>query len=305
MITTVTDKISLRKIRYDVISHLEMLDFINKIGDFLDNREDYRKNTDYYVDLLRSANLDVSETDYDKICEMLQKYVDEHNDIDNIEHLPMLDYAKEYTDVLSDDLSTDEDIAKAENRLNSFLLQMSEITMLQNKMIDSAIETMNIDEEGNLVDDYTGHIIVSVYTINKDPELAKIENVEKKTTMYIARTIVKKQREFANSLDFDDDGYYVAPDGTELFDEEDKIALEDEVWQWKGNILGITKDEIAENLDNQSNEADSNIEDIDIDNVDIDDDVSLAKTEINEASKERVERLQNSLKASANKIRKY
>ena len=87
MITTVTDKISLRKIRYDVISHLEMLDFINKIGDFLDNREDYRKNTDYYVDLLRSANLDVSETDYDKICEMLQKYVDEHNDIDNIEHL--------------------------------------------------------------------------------------------------------------------------------------------------------------------------------------------------------------------------
>ena len=177
--------------------------------------------------------------------------------------------------------------------------------MLQNKMIDSAIETMNIDEEGNLVDDYTGHIIVSVYTINKDPELAKIENVEKKTTMYIARTIVKKQREFANSLDFDDDGYYVAPDGTELFDEEDKIALEDEVWQWKGNILGITKDEIAENLDNQSNEADSNIEDIDIDNVDIDDDVSLAKTEINEASKERVERLQNSLKASANKIRKY
>lgn len=305
MITTVTDKISLRKIRYDVISHLEMLDFINKIGDFLDNREDYRKNTDYYVDLLRSANLDVSETDYDKICEMLQKYVDEHNNIDNIEHLPMLDYAKEYTDVLSDDLSTDEDIAKAENRLNSFLLQMSEITMLQNKMIDSAIETMNIDEEGNLVDDYTGHIIVSVYTINKDPELAKIENVEKKTTMYIARTIVKKQREFANSLDFDDDGYYVAPDGTELFDEEDKIALEDEVWQWKGNILGITKDEIAENLDNQSNEADSNIEDIDIDNVDIDDDVSLAKTEINEASKERVERLQNSLKASANKIRKY
>lgn len=305
MITTVTDKISLRKIRYDVISHLEMLDFINKIGDFLDNREDYRKNADYYVDLLRSANLDVSETDYDKICEMLQKYVDEHNDIDNIEHLPMLDYAKEYTDVLSDDLSTDEDIAKAENRLNSFLLQMSEITMLQNKMIDSAIETMNIDEEGNLVDDYTGHIIVSVYTINKDPELAKIENVEKKTTMYIARTIVKKQREFANSLDFDDDGYYVAPDGTELFDEEDKIALEDEVWQWKGNILGITKDEIAENLDNQSNEADSNIEDIDIDNVDIDDDVSLAKTEINEASKERVERLQNSLKASANKIRKY
>ena len=305
MITTVTDKISLRKIRYDVISHLEMLDFINKIGDFLDNREDYRKNTDYYVDLLRSANLDVSETDYDKICEMLQKYVDEHNDIDNIEHLPILDYAKEYTDVLSDDLSTDEDIAKAENRLNSFLLQMSEITMLQNKMIDSAIETMNIDEEGNLVDDYTGHIIVSVYTINKDPELAKIENVEKKTTMYIARTIVKKQREFANSLDFDDDGYYVAPDGTELFDEEDKIALEDEVWQWKGNILGITKDEIAENLNNQSNEADSNIEDIDIDNVDIDDDVSLAKTEINEASKERVERLQNSLKASANKIRKY
>lgn len=305
MITTVTDKISLRKIRYDVISHLEMLDFINKIGDFLDNREDYRKNTDYYVDLLRSANLDVSETDYDKICEMLQKYVEEHNDIDNIEHLPILDYANEYTDALSDDLSTDEDIAKAENRLNSFLLQMSEITMLQNKMIDSAIETMNIDEEGNLVDDYTGHIIVSVYTINKDPELAKIENVEKKTTMYIARTIVKKQREFANSLDFDDDGYYVAPDGTELFDEEDKIALEDEVWQWKGNILGITKDEIAENLDNQSNEADSNIEDIDIDNVDIDDDVSLAKTEINEASKERVERLQNSLKASANKIKKY
>lgn len=305
MITTVTDKISLRKIRYDVISHLEMLDFINKIGDFLDNREDYRKNTDYYVDLLRTANLDVSETDYDKICEMLQKYVEEHNDIDNIEHLPMLDYANEYTDALSDDLSTDEDIAKAENRLNSFLLQMSEITMLQNKMIDSAIETMNIDEEGNLVDDYTGHIIVSVYTINKDPELAKIENVEKKTTMYIARTIVKKQREFANSLDFDDDGYYVAPDGTELFDQEDKIALEDEVWQWKGNILGITKDEIAENLDNQSNEADSNIEDIDIDNVDIDDDVSLAKTEINEASKERVERLQNSLKASANKIRKY
>ena len=305
MITTVTDKISLRKIRYDVISHLEMLDFINKIGDFLDNREDYRKNTDYYVDLLRSANLDVSETDFDKICEMLQKYVEEHNDIDNIEHLPILDYANEYTDALSDDLSTDEDIAKAENRLNSFLLQMSEITMLQNKMIDSAIETMNIDEEGILVDDYTGHIIVSVYTINKDPELAKIENVEKKTTMYIARTIVKKQREFANSLDFDDDGYYVAPDGTELFDQEDKIALEDEVWQWKGNILGITKDEIAENLDNQSNEADSNIEDTDINNVDIDDDVSLAKTEINEASKERVERLQNSLKASANKIRKY
>ena len=305
MITTVTDKISLRKIRYDVISHLEMLDFINKIGDFLDNREDYQKDTDYYVDLLRNANLDVSETDYDKICLMLQAYIDEHNNIDSIEHLPLLDYEQEYLDALTDDETDNDNVSVAESRLNSFLLQMSEITMLQNKMINSAIETMNIDEEGNLVDDFTGHIIVSVYTINKDPELAKIESVEKKTTMYIARTIVKKQREFANSLDFDDDGSYVAPDGTELFNEDDKIALDDEVWQWKGNILGITKDDMAQNLDKQSSETDSKTEDIGIDNVDIDDDVSLAKTEINEASKERVERLQNSLKASANKIKKY
>lgn len=310
MITTVTDKISLRKIRYDVISHLEMLDFLTKINDFLDNKDKLKDNQGYWVELLRNASLDVSEKDFDKVCEMLKNYVEEHNDIDNIEHLPMLDYANEYIDVLSDDLSTDEDIAKAENRLNSFLLQMSEITMLQNKMIDSAIETMNIDEEGNLVDDYTGHIIVSVYTINKDPELAKIESVEKKTTMYIARTIVKKQREFANSLDFDDDGYYVAPDGTELFNEEDKEALEQEVMEWKVRLLNISDNDIKEYYGEDSGEESISksdvVEDDEIAELNsIDDDVSLAKTEINEASKERVERLQNSLKASANKIKKY
>ena len=306
MLKTLTDKIKLRKIRYDVIEHLEMLDFLTKINDFLDNKEKYKDNIEYIQDLLRQANLDITEKDFDKICTMFDKYIEEHNNVDSLEHLPLLDYAQDYIDLLNKNNVDEMNLDNAEAKLDSFILQMTEITNLQNKMIDSAIETMHIDEEGNVLDDNTNEVIVTTFDIQKDTELAKVENLERRATMYIARTIVRKQRQFANSLDFDDDGYYIAPDGTELFSEEEKEELEQDVLAWKATLLGITPDDIKNELAQENDDSDNDNSEINEDVFSsIDDDVSIAKNEISDATKERVGRLQSSLKDSANKIKKF
>ena len=171
----IIDKIKMRKIRFDVLQHLENEDFVAKVEQVLDNREKYLDNLEYLQSLLRDAKLDSSEKEPEKIFEMLYQYVMNYYNIETIEHSVMLDYINEIYALLDDDDSYDEKFDEAEDNVTCFLMQMEQIHFLESKMLDKVLDIIYLGQDNCVYDVATDNNLLDSRDLGED-----IENMPEK-----------------------------------------------------------------------------------------------------------------------------
>lgn len=304
------DNIKLRKIRFDVIDYLEKVDFVNKIEDFLSQEE--KKDLDYARDILREANLDISLKDMEEICVVLKKYIEDLSNVESLDHFAMLDYIQDVNDIASDEDVNEEKLAKAQEKLQSFITQMTQVKYLQVKLLQTVPDIMYVEEKDNCIyDRASNEKIFTPKDYLKGVETEDKEEVAMLAMNFISDMLVRNQRKMITKLDFDEDGYYISAAGEDLFTNEEKDDIMKEVNAILDSLYG--RDEMtSDNSDSLGNDIeeieepvleDDNIEEIE--DFDIDDDVSVTKKEITKESEDRISRLKTTLKDASNKIKKF
>ena len=316
----IIDKIKMRKIRFDVLQHLENEDFVAKIERVLDNKSEYQDKIEYLQSLLRDAKLDSSEKEPEIIFDMLYQYVMDYYNIETLNHSVMLDYINAIYELLEREDSDDEEFDVAEDKLECFLMQTEQIHVLESKMLDKVLDIMYLGEDNCVYDVATDTKLLDVKELGENVDALSDKELTQRILKYFSAKIINNQRELVTTFDFGDDGFYITAGGDDIFTEEEK-----------GDILGLVNYRIKSiyNIEELENDSDNNdgidrdddfyiakygsdyIDEI-VDNAvsqedilsNIDDDVSVTKTEIAKESNERMNRLKDALKDSTNKITK-
>jgi len=159
------DKIKMRKIRYDVVKQLEYEDLLKKINTALDCKEKYINDVDFFKELQKQANLDMSKISYVDIVEQLNNFVEDSNKVESIEHLPMLDYIDElFVEDSVDEYSLNTD--KVEE-FENFLLQLFQVEKLQVRMLEQAQQIFYIGNKNDIYDVATDKVVIK----SKQPQI--------------------------------------------------------------------------------------------------------------------------------------
>jgi len=238
------DKIKMRKIRYDVVKQLEYEDLLKKINTALDCKEKYINDVDFFKELQKQANLDMSKISYVDIVEQLNNFVEDSNKVESIEHLPMLDYIDElFVEDSVDEYSLNTD--KVEE-FENFLLQLFQVEKLQVRMLEQAQQIFYIGNKNDIYDVATDKVVIKSKDILKKYNSDDEQDISKLSIKYIADLIVSSQRKYVMSLDFDDDGFYITMDGEDVFTDEEKKVINLDVLNHKDQILGIQDVEVLD-----------------------------------------------------------
>ena len=297
------DTIEYRKVRFDVISYLEQEDFISKIKEFIDNQDKYKDNVEYAQDLLREANLDFTDSNSESIVKQLQSYIDDYNNIDSVNHSIFLDYILEANDSVSDDGQT----LVVDDKLKNFLFQKLQVEMLQSLMISQSGDLMYYDDDRTAVyDSITGDKLFDLSILSDKCKEMSEEELSKLILHFLADKIINNQRKMILKFGFDDSGFFVTQNGDEIFTEEQKNKILEDLDNIIESLYNITASTVDESLpSNEVKRKGVNAPD-DFDGTDvIDDDVTSIddyKTKVKNDNNDNIDKLRKTLKDSSNKI---
>ncbi len=218
------DKIKFRKIRYDVLEYLDQVSYINRIDDYIANKELYEGNSSHAESLLREARLDTSNLDYDVVAKILSDYKNELMSIDSINKATMMEYINNVVKATGIP-NAEEEYNLAYDELENFLLQFLQIQTLQSQMINSVTNVLYMGDDNCLHDIKDDSIVINVTQYASGLNVEEIENYDELAINYIADKIIGRQRALFTSFDYDDDGYYLTGDGEEVFVEDVRKEL--------------------------------------------------------------------------------
>jgi len=292
-----TDSIKLRKIRYDVLEYLENLDLNEKIEKYL---TDDKKTIDEGQELLKLAGLQPYLNTIEEITDTLSEYLVSFDNVESVTHSPLLDYIMDIQDCLSDNEFSEEKFLEKEDALYNFVFQMMQIYALKTKLVESFVNTVYIGKDKSLYSAIDDSKILD-YTDIIGADKVKSADYSKYALQFFIDSMISNQRKLILTLDYDEEGFYVSPTGEQYFEEEDKNYIIDTASKWLDIVYGNE----SEN-DRVEEDADAYNEVI-LDDVAIDESKNKrsqdSKLSDNEP-KERIQKLQKSLKDSANIIRK-
>ena len=147
-----TDKITMRKIRYDVFEFIEKSNLISEIERFLENKELFINDLDYPKDLLKRAELDYYDDDLDLLSQKLEKFIEDYNSEESLVHAPIIDYLNEVNSIVLQDPDNKEAITEAEDKVENFVFQLVQVEKLLLDMVTSSFDLYYIGEDNNVYD---------------------------------------------------------------------------------------------------------------------------------------------------------
>ncbi len=291
-----TDSIKMRKIRYDVLQYIEEIELLDSIQNYIDNPD---KTVDEGKELISKISGEYA-AELEEICEKLNSHIDSYYDYDSVNHSTLLDYIFEIYKLEQDDNRKDDLINQKMDVLYNFLFQLVQIQKLQAKIVDTIYDTMYQDEDNNIYSAIDNKLMIEYTDIVGEKKNATKDDFNLLAMRYINNIIIKTKRKMILNLEFDNVGFYLAANGDQYFEDDEREEILKETSSRMNIILGteqnLTKEEITDFKEQETEELD-----------DFEDDVSVSVQHnivVHNDTKQRFDNLKNILKDSSNKITK-
>jgi len=170
--------------------------------------------------LLKEANLDYYETDISIIKKQLDKFLHDYYNYESIDHAKILDYLFPYLTNYENDEVSDEKVKELFDSFYNFVFQLVQIQFFEYKMMTLAIDMYHIGDDNNLYDNKTGQKLLNMADRNQNNTNESVAIAE-----FVGDLVLKNESKLIKNFDYDDDGFFIAVNGDDVFDKDLKEAI--------------------------------------------------------------------------------